>query len=52
MLFRDENGGVFTADDLRAEFEELKKSGEIETETFDDYLENATSKNGTLTKLQ
>ena len=51
VYFIDEDGRNFSLDELQAEFEELKKSGETETANFEDYIENATGKNGTLTKV-
>lgn len=33
--------------ELRAEYYSLRMNGDTEAETFEDYLENITSKNGT-----
>ena len=47
-VIRDtEYGEELTLTDLRAEYESLKKAGETEAETFEDYLENITNGNGT-----
>lgn len=43
-----ENQKVITEDELRAEYEVLKKNGETEAENFGQYLNNCTGKNGTL----
>lgn len=47
-IIRDtEYGEDLTAAELRREYEELKRNGETEAETFEDYLENITDPNGT-----
>ena len=46
---RDE---VITLEELRAEFEDLKASGDTESETFEQYLTNCMTKNnGTLEEI-
>lgn len=46
-IIRDtESGEELTLSALRSEYEELKRNGETEAETFEDYLENITDKNG------
>ena len=42
-----ERGEELTLTELRTEYENLKKAGETEAETFEDYLENITDGNGT-----
>ena len=47
-VIRDtERGEELTLTELREEYENLKKAGETEAETFEDYLENITDGNGT-----
>ena len=47
-VIRDtERGEELTLTALREEYENLKKAGETEAETFEDYLENITNGNGT-----
>ena len=47
-VIRDtESGEELTLTALREEYENLKKAGETEAETFEDYLENITDGNGT-----
>lgn len=47
-LVRDrETGEVLTWRQLRSEYIRLKKAGETEDRTFNDYLENITGKDGT-----
>ena len=47
-VIRDtERGEELTLTALREEYETLKKAGETEAETFEDYLENITDSNGT-----
>lgn len=51
-LFIDHDyGEFFTLDHLRREFENHKQEGLTEAETFQDYLVNITSKNGTVTEV-
>lgn len=42
-----EYGDELTLRELQAEYEALKKAGETEAESFEDYLENITDQNGT-----
>lgn len=49
MMFLDEYDNIITEDELKAEFIELKASGDTDAETFTEYVTNCTSKNGTLT---
>ncbi|MBR2414779.1 MAG: hypothetical protein IKB13_09785 [Clostridia bacterium] len=47
-IIRDtERNEELTLIGLRVEYEILKSTGETEAETFEDYLENITDKNGT-----
>ena len=47
-VLRDmESGEEFTMTEFRAEYEQLKRNGETEAETFEDYLTNITDSNGT-----
>ena len=47
-VIRDtERGEELPLTALREEYENLKKAGETEAETFEDYLENITDGNGT-----
>ncbi len=47
-IIRDtERNEELTLIGLRVEYEILKSAGETEAETFEDYLENITDKNGT-----
>ena len=49
--YYDENSEtVMTPEEIRKSYEELKKDGDTEAETFSDYLRNATDKNGSLTE--
>ena len=46
-VLRDmESGEEFTMTEFRAEYEQLKRDGETEAETFEDYVRNSTEKNG------
>ena len=47
----DENGLMYTTEELIVDYDELVFNGNTESETFEDYLENCTSKNGTLTEV-
>ena len=49
--FEDEEGIIHDDIELRIEYECLKRDGETEAETFEDYIINCTSKNGTLTEI-
>ena len=47
-VIRDrETGEVLTLTALREEYAKLKRTGETEAESFEDYLENITDGNGT-----
>lgn len=46
-IYDEEYDRYFTLEEMRKEYEELKKSGETEAESFNDYIENITGKNGT-----
>ena len=49
MRYHDiETDEVLTIDDLKTEYRILRENGETETDTFDGYLQNCLSKNGTL----
>lgn len=51
-LFIDHDyGEFFSLDYLLREFENHKREGLTEAETFQDYLVNVTSKNGTVTEV-
>ena len=53
MKYRDtENGAIYTADELRAMWEELARDGETDAETFADYIKNCTDKNGFLERME
>ena len=47
ILVDTETGEEFTYEEIEAEYERLKRDGETEAETFNDYLINITDKNGT-----
>ena len=48
VIIKDtEYGDELTLRELQAEYEALKKAGETEAESFEDYLENITGQNGT-----
>ena len=42
---------IITEEDLEKEYNDLKKTGDTEAATFNDYLINCTSKNGTLEEI-
>lgn len=49
MKYHDiETDEVLTIDDLKTEYRILRENGETEADTFEDYLQNCLSKNGTL----
>ena len=50
-IFKDERGHIFNNDELVLSYLHLKRKGETEAETYLDYLNNCTSKNGTLTEI-
>jgi len=52
ISFLDEHGGVFTLDELRKSFVELKRDGKTEIETLYDYIRECTGGNGTLTRVK
>ena len=49
MMFYDERGQYITEEQLREEFEMVKRYKETDAETFEQYVKNCTSGNGTLT---
>ena len=50
--FWDERGYYITEDELRAEFDEMNSNGEnLDGLTFDQFVQNCTDKNGTLTEI-
>lgn len=51
-IFKDEYGEIITNDELVLSYLRLRKDGETEAETYLEYLENCTSKNGTLTEIK
>ena len=52
-IFEDERGRLVTEDELRRDFEELKRELPEETDyTFEEYLAVCTGKNGTLTEIR
>lgn len=52
-LFEDEHGYTVTEDELRRDFEELKREEPEEYwYSFEDYIRNCTGKNGTLTEIR
>lgn len=50
VIYYDESGKNWSKETLKNYYEELKAKGETEAETYQDYIDNATSKNGTLTQ--
>ena len=51
-MFRDiESGEILSLSELRSEYEDLYASGEIETDSFEGYLRDCLSKNGTLEEV-
>ena len=49
MMFHDfEHDTFISKEELKAEYERLFAEGETETDTFEGYLRNCLSKNGTL----
>lgn len=52
MYYDIESGEYLTRADLQREFEFLKASEETEADSFEDYLKNCLSKNGTLEKVR
>lgn len=52
-IFEDERGWLVTEDELRRDFEELKREEPEEYwYSFEDYIRNCTDKNGTLTEIR
>lgn len=49
--FIDENRKIITEEELEKEFNELKRNGDTEVKTFVEYVNNCTSKNGTLERV-
>ena len=50
--FFDEEGKVWTLNQLKADFDELKANGEVEDDaTFSDYIKDCTDKDGALTEI-
>jgi len=50
-MFKDERGYILTLEDLEAEFEEIRKDGEHDGVSFNQYLSECLGKNGTLERL-
>lgn len=50
VLYYDEDGKNWSKDDLKSYYDQLKAKGQTEAQTYEDYIDNATSKNGTLTQ--
>ena len=50
-MFYDQNGNQYTSDQLKKDFQELKAKGETEAQSYQEFIDNATSKNGTLTQI-
>ena len=51
-MYRDtETEEILSKEDLLKEYDQLRKAGETETPTFEGYLRNCLSKNGTLEKM-
>ena len=50
-LFRDGNGRIITQNQLLTKWMFLVYVGETDSLSFVDYMENCTSKNGTLTEV-
>lgn len=52
-MFLDlESGEILSLSELRSEYEDLYTSGEIETDSFEEYLRNCLSKDGSLEEIQ
>ena len=52
-FYDTEHDKEITLEELQAEFEDLKASGDTESETFEQYLSNCmTYNNGTLEEIQ
>lgn len=50
-FYDTESGEILTETELQMEFEILRDSGEIISETFAEYYRNCTGKNGTLIEI-
>lgn len=50
-MFYDQDGNQYTSDQLKKEFQQLKANNETDAQTYQEYIDNATSKNGTLTQI-
>lgn len=50
-MFYDQDGNQYTSDQLKKDFQQLKANNETEAQTYQEYIDNATSKNGTLTQI-
>ena len=51
--FLDERGYIVTEDTLRAEFDEMNKDGgNLDGITFEQFVQNCTDKNGSLTEVK
>ena len=48
LAYKDERGFIMTRPELRDEYEHLKRNSETDAETFNEYVRNCCSKNGTL----
>lgn len=51
-FFDTENGNILTESELKAEFMELLRIGGTDCKTFAEYVNEVTSKNGTLEKME
>lgn len=50
--FIDEEGKILTLDQLKADFDEMKESGDVDDDaTFSDYIKDCTDKDGALTEI-
>lgn len=49
--FKDETEKIYTENELRKEFEDLKRNGETDAENFGQYLNNCLGKNGSLEEI-
>lgn len=47
-VFKDERGYTITEQELKTEYEELRRNDETDAATFEQYVRNCTDKNGTL----
>ena len=51
-MYKDERGYLISEDELKKSYNELKRNGDTEAETYEDYVRNCCDKNGTLTKMK